>query len=135
MSDPEKIASLFSSDDLEVVILGTELLESLVETEEQLYHYIPCQQASSFEDLKALFEGEHSAYVALWVMGTLASFEVGWVCSITELELSSYEMMVLPDSLGSLTQLKQLRLWDNYFSESEEEKIRELMSHVEKLYL
>ena len=133
MSEPEKIDSLLSSDDLEVVISGTELLESLVGTEEQLYHYIPCQQASSFEDIKELFEGEHSAYVALWVMGKLAFFEVEWMCSITELELSKNSLIRLPDSLGHLTQLVLLDLEENSFSKSEKGRIREQMCHVEDL--
>ena len=42
MNQSEQINSMLNSDDLEIVISGLTLLESLVDCEETPYEYIPC---------------------------------------------------------------------------------------------
>ena len=113
MNQSEQINSMLNSDDFEIVISGLTLLESLIDSEETLYEYIPCKDCSSFEDLKKLFEGEHCGYLALWTLGMLASFEVEWVLNITELDLGENELTSLPESITNLTQLESLYLYDN----------------------
>ena len=126
MNKREHIASLLMSNEIDEVISGTKILESLVNSKAQLYHYIPCQEVSSFEDLITHFKGMNSTYMALWYLGMLAAFEVQWVNEIVELDLHLrrlanrvprnhllYELRVLPDSIGNLINLKSLDLGNN----------------------
>ena len=99
MHQTKQIHPMLNSDDLEMVINGLTLLESLVEDEDTLYEYIPCKDCSSFWEIKELFEGKHCEYIALWTMGILASFEVDWVLNITELDLSWNKLTSLPESI------------------------------------
>ena len=158
MNQSEQINSMLNSDDLEIVISGLTLLESLVEDEETLYEYIPCKDCSSFKDLKKLFEGEHCGYLALWTLGMLAYFEVQWALNITVLDLGdlqliaipetitnltqlktliirSNELTEIPESLSNLTQLEYMNLKDNQLSDSEKENIRKIMDQLSKLYI
>ena len=117
MGTKHSIEALLNGDDLELVLSGIEVLEALVADVDDLFEYVPCRECISFEELQLLFSGEHRCCVALWILIKLAELEMPWVASVTELDLSSSGLTMLPDNFEALTQLRVLNLSNNSLTE------------------
>ena len=47
------------------------------------------------------------------MLGKLAEYNVDWVCKLTELDLSLNQLIEIPESIGNLTLLTELYIYDN----------------------
>ena len=105
-------------DDWTVVQQGLQLFESLSVSEETFIEAFrslnrkKIPKRVNYDFLLDIFEdAEYSAYLALTFLGLFAQHRGG--SHIRKLDISQEELSQLPTSIGHLTQLRQLRLYDN----------------------
>lgn len=123
MSDPKlnetkpKLKALLFHDDLEFVTQGLQLVESLSVSEKSFLEILKLFAGKKlpkrirYDFLEKTFStAEHSVYVALTFLGLLALHKDG--SHIRKLILQIEGLSSLPSSIGHLTDLRVLRLYD-----------------------
>jgi len=92
------------------------LLDTLTEDEFDIYDVFDLINniPSTVDELEnGIFDCEYKNYIKVWILGKLLKYNVDWVCNLTYLYLSCYQLIKVPESIGNFINLTMLYLYDN----------------------
>ena len=110
----KKLQILIYSDDIESVIQGLDLLETIAEDIDDNYFIFDFEDPkvpANIEEIKSSIPNtDNQCFVVLWFLCELLASGLEWVREIEELDLFGEGLSLVPDFIGDLTNLKKLDL-------------------------
>jgi len=112
----ERLCEMIYSNDIENIIQGLELLDTITIELEDIYFVFDLKEESlsSFADIQTHMQAsEQGVFVAIWVLGVLAKMGVTWALSTKILDLSNLGLQSIPYEILNLPKLGTLVLEGN----------------------
>lgn len=117
----KKLQILIYNNDIESVIQGLDLLETIAEDIHDIYFVFDFEYPkvpASMDEIKAAIPNtDNQCFVVLWLLCEMLASGVEWVREIEELDLCGEGLSLVPDFIGDLTNLKKLDLSYNQLTE------------------
>jgi len=104
-------------------------LDTVAEDENDIYDVFDLTDKipSTVDELKyGIFYCEFKNHIKIWILGKLVEYNIDWVNNLTELDLRDNELTTLHESIGNLTQIQYIVLYNNSITDDERIILRKI---------